>query len=52
MSTLLVDAMEQRDVAVFDVPGDCLQTDMPAEKLILLRITYEFVDIMYEFNPD
>ena len=52
MSTLLVDAMEQRDVAVFDVPGDCLQTDMPAEKLLLLRVTYEFVDIMYEFNPD
>ena len=52
MSTLLIDAMEHRDVAVFDVPGAYLQTDMTSEKLILLRIRDEFADIMREFNPD
>ena len=31
MSTLFIDAMEQRDVAVFDVTGSYLYTEMPAE---------------------
>ena len=44
--------MEQRDVAVFDVPGSYLQTEMPAEKIKLLRVRDEFVDIMCEVNPD
>ena len=52
MSTLLIDAMEQRDVAVFDVPGSYLQTEMPFKKRVLLRIRDEFVDIMCEVNPD
>ena len=29
MSTLLIDDMEHHDVAVFDVPGSYLQTEMP-----------------------
>ena len=52
MSTLLIDAMEQRDVAIFDVPGAYLQTDMPEDKQIFLRIRDELVDIMCEINPD
>ena len=50
--TILIDAMEQHDVAGFDVPGAYLQTDIPADKRILLRIIYEFVDIMCEVNLD
>ena len=52
MSTLLIDYMEHRDVAVFDVPGSYLQTVMPADIRILLRIRDKFVDIMCEVNPD
>ena len=50
MSTLLIDATEQRDVAVFDVPGAYLQTEMPVDKRILLHTRYEFVDIICEVN--
>ena len=32
METLVIDAMDQRDVAIFDVPGDFLQTALPADK--------------------
>ena len=46
MSTLLIDAMEHRDISVFDVPGDYLQTETPENKRILLHIRDEFVDIM------
>ena len=52
MSTLLIDAMEQRDEEVFDVPGGYLQTEMPEDKQILLRIRDEFLDIMCDVNPD
>ena len=52
MSTLLIDDTEQRGVAVFDVPGYYLQTEMPPEKWILLCIRDDFVDIMCEVNPE
>ena len=52
MSTLWVNAMEQRDVAIFDLPGAYLQTKMLSDKRKLLRIRYYFVDIMCEVNPD
>ena len=32
MSTLLIDDMEHRDVAVFDLPGYYLHTEIPANK--------------------
>ena len=44
--------MEQLDVAVFDIPGAYLHTDMTEDKWVLLRIIYEFVDIVCEVNPD
>ena len=44
--------MEQSDAEVFYVPGSYLQTEMPEDKRILLRIRDEFVDIMCEVNPD
>ena len=52
MSTLYIDAMEQRNVAVFNVPGAYLQAGIPADKRILLCIIYEFLRIMCEVNPD
>ena len=51
MATLIVDAVEKRDVAIFDVPGAYLQTEMPKGKHVLLVIRNEFVDILCEVNP-
>ena len=52
MSTLLIYAMEQRDVAFFYVPGNYLHTEMPEEKRILLQIRDKFLDIIYGINPE
>ena len=52
ISTLFFDAMKKCDISVFDVPGSYLQNDIPEDKLILLRIIYEFLDIVCEVNPD
>ena len=52
MSTPLIDNMEQRDAAVFNVAGDYLQTEMSSDKRIFLRIRDEFVDILCELNND
>ena len=51
MATLVVDAMEKRDVAIFDVSGAFLQTKMPDDKNVILIIRNEFVDILCEVNP-
>ena len=52
MWTIFIDDKEQHDVAVFDISGDYLQTDIPEDKILLLRIRDEFLDIMCEVNPD
>ena len=36
METSVIDATDQRDVAIFDVPGDFLQTVLPADKFLLM----------------
>ena len=46
IATLVIDAMEQRDVAIFNVPGDFLQTALPSDKFLLLRFRDEFVDVI------
>ena len=52
METLVIDATDQRDVAIFDVPGAFLQTVLPADKFLLMRIRDEFVDVMCEVKPE
>ena len=52
IGTLLIDANEGRDVAIFDVPGAYLQAEMPSEKKLLMVFRDEFVDIMCEVNPE
>ena len=44
--------MDQRDVAIFDVPVDFLQTSLPAYKFLLVQITDKFVDVMCDVNPE
>ena len=50
-ATLIIDGMEKRDVAIFDVPGAFLQTEMPERKNVIMTIRNEFVDILCEVNP-
>ena len=52
MEILVIDAMDQRYVAIFDVPGDFLQTALPAEFCLLMWIIDEFLDVMYEVKPE
>ena len=52
MATLVIYAMKQRDVVILDVPGYFLQAAIPVDKFLLMRIRYEFVDAIYEVNPE
>ena len=51
METLVVDAYEGRDVAIFDVPGAYLNEDIPDETYVRIKLEGEFVDIMCDVNP-
>ena len=52
VTTLVIDACKERDVATFDVPGAYLYTFLPDNKNILMVLRNAFVDIMCEVNPD
>ena len=47
--TLVIDAMERRDVATVDIPGAFLQTD--AKPGTYMKITGPMVDILCQINP-
>ena len=51
-ATLAIDIKEDRDVAIFDVPGAYLQAEMPKEKKLLMKLRGQFVDIMCEVNEE
>ena len=44
--------MEQRDLAIFDVPRAYLKTALPADKFLLMQIRDEFLDVTCEVNPE
>ena len=48
--TLCIDAHENRDVTVFDVPGAYLNTYMPDDNFLLIKFNDKFVDIMCDVN--
>ena len=52
MSLLLISAHEERETAVFDVPGAYLHADIPGDKFVVLKIEGEFVNIMCQVNPE
>ena len=43
---------EEREVAIFDIPGAYLHASMPDEHKVILRIKGQFVDIMCMANPE
>ena len=51
-ATMMIDAYDGRKITVFDVSGAYLQTDLPNDKFVLLKIENEFVDIMCEINEE
>ena len=52
MGILLLNAYEQCDTVIFDVPGAYLHAEMPDNKFAILKIEGEFVNIMCEVNPE
>ena len=52
VARLIIDAHEGIVVAMIYVPGEYLNSDIPKDKLILLNIKGNFVDIMCEVNPE
>ncbi len=52
MCLLLINSFENRDIAVFDVPGAYLHAEMPKDKFAILKIENEFVNIMCNVNPE
>eukprot|EP00957_Ditylum_brightwellii_P095169 7248356-Ditylum_brightwellii.AAC.1 len=52
ITTMVIAAHEGRKAVSFDVPGAFLQAELPDEKLLLLRLTGDFVDIMCDINPE
>ena len=51
MCLLLINSFENRDIAVFDVPGAYLHAAIPKDKFAILKIEDEFVNIMCDVNP-
>ena len=47
--TLMIDAMEERDVATIDLPGHFLQTDM--DELLILKIQGAIAKLLVEMDP-
>ena len=46
----VIDAMEQREVAMFNVPGAFMQADM--DELVHVRFTGKMVDLLLEIDRD
>mmetsp|Transcript_11002 Transcript_11002/g.16107 ORF Transcript_11002/g.16107 Transcript_11002/m.16107 type:complete len:120 (+) Transcript_11002:2299-2658(+) len=52
MTTLLIGAHEGQKFISFDVPGAFLQAEMAEDKLVLLKLKGQFVDMMCDINPE
>ena len=48
--TLIIDTLEERDTAIFDVPGAYLHADIPTYNIIILILRDEFFSIMCKVN--
>ena len=48
----MIDSYEGRYTAIADVPGAYLHAEMPQDKLVLLKLKGQFVDIMCQVNPE
>ena len=51
LTTMVIDAVEGRDVAIYDIPGAFLQSRFPDSKFVVAKFVGEYVDIMCSVNP-
>ena len=51
MVTLLIDAKEKCDVAIFNIPSAYLHTYMSKHKKMVLKFVGKFIEIMCEVDP-
>ena len=51
-TSIIIETRKVTDMDIFDVPRAYLKVDITEEKLIILKIEGEFVDIMCEVNSD
>eukprot|EP00957_Ditylum_brightwellii_P202307 15329569-Ditylum_brightwellii.AAC.2 len=52
LSMLITDANEKQDMGVYNIPEVFLQSDIPSDKLLLIVIRGQLVDIMCEENTE
>ena len=52
LGTLIVDVHEEREVAIFDVPGAYLCASIPKDKNVLIKFHCQFTEIMCGVNPE
>lgn len=52
MLTCVIDAIEGRYVATTDIPGAFLQTDMPEDETVHIRISGAMAELMAKIDPD
>ena len=52
LSTMVIDAYEYKKVVIFNVPVVYLLTNLPKDKFMLLILEGDFVDIMFDINPE
>ena len=52
MTILIIDVMEKRDIAIFNIPEAYLHTEMPKDKKDLMKLRGEFVDIICNVNSE
>ena len=46
LAQLTIDVFEERTMAIFDILGAFLNSDMPEDKFVLLKLEDDFMDIM------
>ena len=52
LGTLVIDAFEERDIAIFDVPGAYFYAKITKDKKVLMKLCDTFVDIMCKVDPE
>ena len=51
-TTLVLDAYKERDIATFNIPGEHLHAEMPADENMILKLRGNFADIMCDINEE
>jgi hypothetical protein len=50
--TVVIDALENRDVAVIDIPGAFMQVDLDAETIYVCLLTGKMVELLLEIDHE